>query len=507
MTRPLFLIGFMAAGKTSVGQELARQTGRRFVDLDDEIAAMGEPVPQLVARDEPEFRRREAQALANVIAAGGDPIVATGGGCAAHGDNLDRMRAAGIVIALHVDSHEAVKRAAGGPTRPLLQRADELSLRRAPLYRRAHAVIDTTGRTVDEVAHRVRFVEKYPDGDDVVVELGERSYAVRFADGFAIHGALRSPTAVITDRNVARFHRVPASVTIEIEPGEQSKSFATYERLCNELVARGLDRGSLIVAVGGGVVGDLAGFVAATLFRGIHIVHMPTTLVAMTDSAIGGKTAIDTPAGKNLVGAFHQPVAVEVNIATLATLPERERRAGFGELWKYALLDGPDLWRAVDACTPWANTGGPPPTHMREMIRACVAYKAQIVSRDERERTGHRALLNLGHTVGHAIESASGLHHGEAVGLGLVAAARVSAALGVASPDLEPRVVEALRRTGLPHDLEPYLSDDVLARVGVDKKRVADKVRFIVVREVGACEPVEIAITELPRILRGNRAP
>ena len=188
------------------------------------------------------------------------------------------------------------------------------------------------------------------------------------------------------------------------------------------------------------------------------------------------------------------------NLTTLATLPDRERRAGFGELWKYALLDGRDLWDLVDACAPWAANGGDRPAQLREVIQRSIAYKAAIVGRDEREQTGHRALLNLGHTIGHAIESASGLHHGEAVGLGLVAACRVSAALG--GPDLEREVTEALVRSGLPADLGPFLSNDVLARIQVDKKRIGDKVRFIVIREVGRCETAEIAITELGRILR-----
>jgi shikimate kinase/3-dehydroquinate synthase len=512
MARPLFLIGFMAAGKTSVGRELARQTGRRFVDLDDAVAAMGEPVAELVARDEPEFRRREAKALEQVIAEGGDPIVATGGGAAAYGDNLERMKAAGVVIALHVEAPEAVRRASGGPARPMLANADELAVRRAPVYRRAHGVVDTTQRTIEDVAARVRHIERFADDIDyVLLELGERSYAVLILEGAHIaHVSRTSKIAVITDRNVARYHRVNVGQhgeTIEIEPGEASKSFATYEWLCNELVRRGLDRNSGIVAVGGGVVGDLAGFVAATLFRGIRITHRPTTLVAMTDSAIGGKTAIDLPAGKNLVGAFHQPTSVICDVNTLTTLPERERRAGFGELWKYALLDGKDLWNDVDACTGWATAGGAIPPRLRAVIRACVAYKAAIVSRDERETKGERALLNLGHTVGHAIESATGLHHGEAVGLGLIAACRVSAALGACGPELEQQVIEALRRTGLPFDLDAVLSEDVLARLVVDKKRIGPNLRFLVIRGVGACEPVEIAVTDVQRILRRGSAP
>jgi 3-dehydroquinate synthetase len=191
----------------------------------------------------------------------------------------------------------------------------------------------------------------------------------------------------------------------------------------------------------------------------------------------------------------------------LATLPVRERRAGFGELWKYALLDGPALWQLVDACAPWAaqdDVDADPelPKALHEVIRRSIAYKAAIVARDEREVSGHRALLNLGHTVGHAIESETGLHHGEAVGLGLVAAARVSAALVGAAPDLETEVTAALRRTGLPADLDRYLTDGALARIQVDKKRIGDKVRFIAIREVGGCDPVEITVTELRRILR-----
>jgi 3-dehydroquinate synthase len=313
-----------------------------------------------------------------------------------------------------------------------------------------------------------------------------------------------SKIAVITDDNVARHWPLAGDVTITLPPGEASKSFATFERVCNELIAAGLDRGSAIVALGGGVVGDLAGFIAATLFRGIPVVQVPTTIVAMTDSAIGGKTAIDVPAGKNLVGAFHQPRLVACHMATLATLPARERRAGFGELWKYALLDGPDLWHAVQACAAWAAgpDAAPAPPLLREVIERSIAYKAAIVGRDERERTGHRALLNLGHTVGHAIESASGgaLLHGEAVGLGLVAACRISAALG--HPSLEAEVTAALASSGLPADLDPWLRDDVLARVQVDKKRIGSKLLFLVVREVGRCEPIEIDVTEIRRILR-----
>ena len=524
MPSPLFLIGFMASGKTSVGRAIAELQGRRFVDLDDEIAAMGEPVAALVARDEPEFRRREAAALASVISRGGDVVVATGGGAAAYGDNLDRMRAAGLVIALGVDAGEARRRAAGGAERPLLANAEALAAKRAPIYRRAHAVVDTTGKAIDhvvaEVHELVRSAAQLPPGarTTTFVALGPRSYPVSVAAA-AVDAELVAKVvpvtgrvAIITDDNVAAHWLAPlravypAAEVIQIRPGEASKSFAVYQQLCNDLVARGLDRSSTIIALGGGVVGDLAGFVAATLFRGIPIVHLATTIVAMTDSALGGKTAIDLPAGKNLVGAFWQPRLVACGLETLRTLPARERRAGFGELWKYALLDGPDLWRSVAACAPWAagDEGAPPPPALVDVIHRAIAYKAAIVGRDERELTGHRALLNLGHTVGHAIETAAdgALLHGEAVGLGLIAACRISAAIAGTPGALEREVSDALRATGLPADLDPWLTEPVLARVGVDKKRAGANVRFIVAREVGACDPVEIAITDVGRILR-----
>ena len=525
---PLFLIGFMAAGKTSVGRAMAGAAGRRFVDLDDVIAAAGTPVAALVARDEPEFRRREAAALASVIAGADDgPVVATGGGAAGHGDNLARMRSAGLVVALGVDVAEAQRRAAAelasraGATRPLLGAAAELAAARAPVYRRAHAVVDTTGRSVAEVAAAVTWVERTwraaPHRDSTVVALGDRSYPISVTERIepkAIASALGQPSklAVITDGNVAKHWLAglgldPGSEVIAIEPGEASKTFATYQRISEQLVAAGLDRGSAILALGGGVVGDLAGFVAATLYRGIPVVQIPTTIVAMTDSAIGGKTAVDLPAGKNLVGAFWQPRLVACPLETLITLPARERRAGFGELWKYALLDGPELWRAVVTCAGWAAGPDvtPPPPELRTVIDRSIAFKAAIVGRDEREQTGHRALLNLGHTVGHAIESATGLLHGEAVGLGLVAACRVSAAVTGMRRDLEHELVAALRASGLPGELDPYLTDEVLTRVQVDKKRIGANLRFIMIREVGACEPIELAVTELRRILR--RAP
>jgi shikimate kinase/3-dehydroquinate synthase len=519
---PLFLIGFMAAGKTSVGRAVAAVTDRVFVDLDDEIAKLGEAPASLVARDEPEFRKREAGCLINLIRGGTgerDYVLATGGGAAAFGDNLAKMRQAGCVIALGVDVSEAHARSGGGAGRPLFAKADVLHAQRAPVYRRAHAVVDTTCKPIAQVTDEVRAVERVwtavpprHRNSTTIVALGDRSYPIVVTP--TLDPSLVSGTRfeVITDHNVAASapcSALPSALGLEpiaIEPGESSKTLATYERLCNELIARGVDRSSTIVALGGGVVGDLAGFVAATLFRGIRVIQVPTTILAMADAAIGGKTAVDAPAGKNLIGAFHQPEAVICGLDTLTTLPARERRAAFGELWKYALLDGDYLWKQVAACASWAAgpDGVPPPAELREVIERSIAYKAAIVGRDERERTGFRALLNLGHTIGHAIESASGMLHGEAVGLGLIAACRVSSEILGTARQIETEVTAALAASGLPTDLDRWLSDAVLSRIQVDKKRVGKTLKFIAIRQVGQCEVVDVAVDDVRRFLRSD---
>jgi shikimate kinase/3-dehydroquinate synthase len=529
---PVFVVGFMATGKTTVGRLVASRLGRRFVDLDDAIAAAaGEPAAAIVARDEADFRRREAAALAVAIAGAGDgPVIATGGGCAAHGDNIDRMRAAGLVVALTASLAEVRRRAAAeGTARPLLAGGDArvaaLAAARDRHYRRAHVGFATDDRTPDEIARAIARVVALGGGagDTTWVGVGERAYPIAVDDGdFDATSALApiagaTSIAVLVDAGVAAHWGAAiaaalagrAVVRLDIPAGEPSKSLATYGRACDDLIAGGLDRGGAIAAIGGGVVGDLGGFVAATLFRGIPIVHVPTTIVAMADSAIGGKTAIDLAAGKNLVGAFWQPRRVATFLGFLRTLPARERRAGFGELWKYALLDGESLWSAIEAIAPWAAAGeyAPPPPGVAAVIRRAAAVKAWVVGQDEHEQGGDRILLNLGHTVGHAIESEHGLLHGEAVALGLVAACHVSAALGLAPPDLAPRVAAAVAATGLPSDPRPLLDDGVLARLTADKKRRGVTLRFVAVREVGSCETAALPVTDLVTILRSLKSP
>lgn len=539
-SRYVFLIGFMAAGKSTVGPLAADLLGLEFIDLDQEIErAQGKPIGAIFAeRGEQAFRELEAEALEQIMSQG-PKVVATGGGTPCHGHNLARMRERGLVLALTAPLDVLIARVDDPTTRPLLMRPDheirDLFAARMPLYRQAHACLGTEdvlpgdlARTIAQMARAARTVPDDMLAHTILVALAERTYPVIAAPGSLERvgelcrlrlDARCARVAVISDSNVAPLHGERARLSLAaagfatsehvVPAGEGAKSFAEYERISEELVAAGLDRGSAIIALGGGVVGDLAGLVAATLFRGIACVQVPTTLLAMVDSAIGGKTGINLAAGKNLIGVFWQPRLVLADPLVLATLPAREARAAFGELVKYALLDGEDLYAAVEALAPSLSgslaRGTPMPDLLTEVIRRAAAIKSWIVSRDEHEQTGERALLNLGHTIGHAIEAAAGygeLLHGEAVALGLIAACRVSARLGLCDAALEKRVAATLCLAGLDVDLDPWLHSDVIQHVKVDKKRTGRRIDFITVSEVGRCTRTAVDLDELVRLLR-----
>jgi len=531
--RSVFLIGFMAAGKTTAGRLLAERMAVPFVDLDDVITEIaGMPVPEIFAsRGEDAFRHIEADALARILARA-PAVVATGGGTPCRSGALETMRRHGLVIALWVPLDVALARAGTSSERPLLSRpADQIAAlyhEREPIYRQAHAVIATDwrdpGEVADECAELISRAAVLDEGllpESSIVALGERSYPIAVSRGGvgrlgalarAALGPACARTALVADAAVDRLYGAAAAAAlaaadfavtrVPVPVGEPAKSIGAYAALCDALVASGLDRGSAVIALGGGVVGDLAGFAAATLYRGVPLVQVPTTLVAMIDSAIGGKTGINLAAGKNLVGAFWQPRLVLADPDLLVSLPARERRAAFGELLKYALLDGEELYAEAEAMAPelaqeeWSA----PPQQLGALIRRCTAIKSWIVSRDEREQSGERALLNLGHTVGHAIEAAAGygeVLHGEAVALGLIATCRVSTALGLATPDLEERVARTLARAGVPVDLDPWLRHDVLERMGVDKKRTGTGIRFVALTGPGSTRTVTMELDRL----------
>jgi 3-dehydroquinate synthase len=342
----------------------------------------------------------------------------------------------------------------------------------------------------------------------VNVGLGDRAYEVMIGPGLiAGAGAHMAPllkrgrVAVISDETVWGLHgaRLTAALAqagvavspIVVLPGEGSKSFDMLAKVSDDLLALELDRGDLIVAFGGGVVGDLAGFAAAIYKRGIDFVQIPTTLLAQVDSSVGGKTAIDTPRGKNLIGAFHQPRLVLADLDVLATLPAREMGAGYAEIIKYGLLG--DF-----AFFEWLETAGPKvidrdPAALERAVRRSVEMKAEIVAQDERE-AGRRALLNLGHTFGHALESETGygeaLLHGEAVAIGMAMAFRFSARQGLCAGQDAERAQAAIAAVGLPVRLDqlaghPFDAPRLLAHMGQDKKAEGGRLTFILARALG----------------------
>ena len=284
--------------------------------------------------------------------------------------------------------------------------------------------------------------------------------------------------------------------TLTFPPGERSKTRETWGRLTDQLLRLGFGRDSGIVSLGGGVAGDLAGFVAATYMRGVPYVQVPTTLLAMLDASVGGKTGVDTPEGKNLVGAFHPPAAVLADPRTLATLPDRDYRAGLAEAVKHGLIADREYfeWMEREAARLVARDAD---TLQRLVLRS-VEIKAAVVSEDEREE-GRRAILNAGHTVAHALELVTDyrLPHGEAVGLGLVAEAALATGVGLATPEPGARLAALLERLGLPTRMpEPVAADRVIAAMGRDKKNRARGIRFALPRALGTMGPAPDWTTE-----------
>jgi 3-dehydroquinate synthase len=342
----------------------------------------------------------------------------------------------------------------------------------------------------------------------IPVALGDRSYDVVVGSGLLADAgrallpfAPRRRAIVVTDSTVAGLHLEAlgrsldaAGITwcaIVLAPGEQTKSFAGLEALCGELLDTEIERRDLIVAFGGGVIGDLAGFAAGIIKRGVDFVQIPTTLLAQVDSSVGGKTAIDTPVGKNLVGLFYQPRLVLADLDVLGTLPVRQLKAGYAEIVKYGLIDDPDFFAWCEANAMKVLTGDP--GALAHAVGVSVAAKARIVGVDERE-SGARALLNLGHTFAHGLEASAGfdtaLLHGEAVGAGMNLAFRLSARMGLCDPAEADRVTRHLSAVGFELDLRqlaggPFNADDLMTHMAQDKKNRDGKLTFILTRGIG----------------------
>ena len=526
----IFLIGFSGTGKSAVGRRVARMLDWRFADADDLIVERADMPVERIFADEGEegFRRRERQAIAE-LATQDRVVVSAGGGAMLQEECRSIMLDAGFVVAVEARPETIYARltagtgdeGAEGMVRPMLaadggdplERIEALKRERQWAYAFSHWTVSTDGLSVEQAAHEVvrawrRFgraaawvgdpllaatvtVESgvYPVlvGWDVITEqLGERLVA----------GGMTGKAFVVADSNTVGVYGRAAQRSLHgagievglfsFPAGEASKSLETAGVLYQWLAERRVERRDTIVAVGGGVVGDLAGFVAATYLRGINLVQVPTSLTAMVDSSIGGKTAVDLPAAKNLVGAFYHPGLVLADVSALATLPERALLEGWAEALKHGLALDAGLVETYETKAEALLALEPELT--AEVVARNAAVKARIVTEDERETSGRRSLLNYGHTIGHGLEAAAGYDaylHGEAVAIGMAGAARLGLAHGTTTPELVERQAALIRRFGLPDRYSGVDPAAILEAMTRDKKISAGEVSWVLLEDVG----------------------
>jgi shikimate kinase/3-dehydroquinate synthase len=492
----IVFIGFMGAGK-STALAAARKTGLETTEVDALMEAeLGSSIPEAFERHGEEgFRARESEVVGELLERTDGGAIALGGGSVL----LPRVREAlarHVVVWLQIDAAEAWRRIAG-TDRPLARSEEDVArllAERLPLYEGlADAVIMPSDRkAVKRALPSIQALANLPAGTKLLwASSASGDYPVYVGRGLLGGGGgwwpLEGRRFCVSDETVgaAYGNRLePLARRVEVPPGEAAKSMAEAERVLRELAQGGMTREDHVVALGGGVVGDLAGFCAHVYQRGVPVVQVPTTLVAQVDSAYGGKTGVDLPEGKNYAGAYHLPAAVISDTETLGSLPPEELAAGFVEALKTGLLAGGALWERVRAIEELD------PTQLDDVVFACARYKCEVVAADERD-AGLRHVLNLGHTVGHAIEAATGYEryrHGEAIGLGLLAALRLSDL-----PSLRDEVETTLRAHGLPVELDPAVdADATIDALQRDKKRTAAGVGFVLLSEPGQPRTGEI---------------
>ena len=512
--RSIVLVGLMGAGKTAIGKRLAAQLGLPFYDADQEIErAAGMTVAEIFrTHGEASFRAGEKRVIERLLAKG-RIVLAPGGGAFMDPETRRTIRERATSIWLRCPLPVLLQRVQGRTHRPLLNTGNpaetlaRLSAERSPIYAQADIIVDGSEDPPHVTTTNViTALNNYLPPRRVRVELSQNSYDVLIGAGLIgragalLAAVLPQPRCVIiTDETVAALH-LPAlrqslsetgitHTVLSLSPGETSKTLQSWQMLVEALLAQKVDRHTTIIALGGGVIGDLAGFTAASTLRGLPFVQIPTTLLSQVDSSVGGKTGVNTTHGKNLVGAFHQPLMVIADTTTLRTLPARELRNGYAEIVKSALIGDAPFYDWCEANVA-AMLGGDDAL-LAEAVMRSVAFKAAVVAGDERETqpSDGRALLNLGHTFAHALEAETGyggaLLHGEAVATGLVLATHLSAQLKFCPEVDVARVTAHIVQAGLPHRIATLSADRLLAHMKQDKKMRGGILTFVLTRGIG----------------------
>jgi 3-dehydroquinate synthase len=497
------LTGFMGTGKTTVGRLLADDLGFEFVDTDQLIEQRHGPIPDVFARRGEEGFRDIERSIAAELATKTGLVISTGGRMMLDPANVRALSANGRVFCLVATPEEVFERVTNDPSRverPLLQVPDprqrivELMSERDRQYRRFPQLV-TDAMTPQDVARDLQAVTS-SDPHTYAIENPAGRYDFAVGAGLLPFvrqlTAIEGPMVVITDDEVANLY-LPSLGAVDLEirlsARHGRKSMRSVEHVYDTLLDADIDRSATIVSLGTSVVEDVAGFVAATYLRGVDLVHCPTNLIAMIDTSIGGKVGLDRPHGRNLVGLFKQPTAVIADVATLQTLEPREFAAGMAEVVKHGLIAGSDLlgqveageWTAADNALPGALG------RLQTLVARAIQVKIAIVQEDPFEE-GRRAVLNLGHTFAHGIEHVTDgqVNHGEAVGIGLVAAARLSERGGFAKPGLASHVESLVSHVGLdPHLPGPIPPEKLVEAMRRDKKRRGGRLRFVLLRDIG----------------------
>ncbi len=522
LTSPLFLVGFMACGKTTLGATLAKTLLLPFVDTDDILEQhTGKTPAQWLLEDKESFFRHEETTILSMLCLDSTPrIIATGGGLPANLHHMNIMRHHGLVIYLQASCNYLNKRYQTSTIqRPLFpQNINDLQTmynKRHPIYRQAHSTIATDNKTIEQIIAMIQHLlvtwnTMTSHVTSQIVSTTRKTYPVIFDEVSSLSTQITlnqfSKIGIISDsccdtiygkRLRDHIEQTGAtSVTATVPTGESHKTIETAMQVASLLIEQGIDRNSMIIIMGGGLVGDLGGFVSSILFRGLPFLQIPTSLLAMIDASIGGKNGVNTSWGKNIVGTITQPSLVIVDQQLLTTLSRQDYQSGFGELIKYALIDSESFFVQLHRLAPMIANKTVVPTDLTNAIQHAVAMKTSIVSIDEHDTHHDRCVLNLGHTIGHALEAEhqyKDMPHGIAVGLGLLAAARISFRLGICDTNIETSISALLASADMPHHLDKYLTESMWSFLCHDKKRINKSLRFVALKNIGT--PV---VTNIP---------
>jgi shikimate kinase / 3-dehydroquinate synthase len=509
----IFLYGPPGTGKSTIGRKLARSLKLPFVDLDRVIETnAGMSIPQIMEqREESAFRDLETAALTEIVGHAysvtdmRDKVIALGGGALLRPENRALVEANGSVILLIAELPTLLERMQNDSgKRPLLAgnlpaKLTSLLEKRKEHYNSFHLKIHVDNKSPEQNARQAQVTL----GRHHLSAMGEYDVVVGPVENLT-HFPMQSPI-VVTDNQVASLHGEDvltilwdagyAPKRITVPAGEAYKNLATIQKLWHEFLEHGLDRKSTVIALGGGVIGDMAGFAAATYMRGVNWICVPTTLLSMVDASLGGKTGFDLPEGKNLIGSFYPPKLVLADPQLLKTLPEAEFISGMAEVVKHGIIADPELF---DLCAKGLDCIK---GDLEQVVKRAMAVKIKVIEDDPYEK-GFRAALNLGHTVGHAVELVSKfeLRHGEAIAIGMVAEAIYAERIGIAKNGLSDEITAVLTGLGLPVQIPDELSrEEILRAMRVDKKKTAASIRFALPVEVGKVELVEV--TDLESVL------